>query len=155
MTFGTLIRRSLRFHARAHLGVAIGAAVGSAALIGALVIGDSVRDTLRERALSRLAGTYFALAAQDRTFRSDPIAFNPVSYMDPSGTNTSIVILMPLLPATSGQESMISRPWSTKVLLLPGTASVPSGTARANQIQVYGVDKQFWNFVGASGFAPA
>ena len=41
MTFGTLIRRSLRFHARAHLGVVLGAAVGSAALVGALVVGSS------------------------------------------------------------------------------------------------------------------
>ena len=54
MTFWTLIRRSLRFHARAHLGVVLGAAIGSAALIGALVVGDSVRESLTNMALRRL-----------------------------------------------------------------------------------------------------
>ena len=39
MTFGTLIRRSLRFHWRSHLGVVIGAVIRSAALIGALIVG--------------------------------------------------------------------------------------------------------------------
>ena len=29
MTFWTLIRRSLRFHARSHLGVVLGAGIGS------------------------------------------------------------------------------------------------------------------------------
>ena len=54
VTTGTLIWRSLRFHARAHVGALLGAAVGSAVLIGALVVGDSVRLTLRDRALERL-----------------------------------------------------------------------------------------------------
>ena len=47
MTLWTLIRRSLRYHARAHLGVLLGATVGSAVLIGALLVGDSVRESLR------------------------------------------------------------------------------------------------------------
>src|SRR5713226_6406908 len=54
MTIWTLIRRSLRFHARAHIGVVLGAAVGSAALVGALVVGDSVRGSLRERGAPRM-----------------------------------------------------------------------------------------------------
>src|SRR5438132_7577388 len=64
----TLIRRSLRFHARAHFGVVLGAAIGSAALIGALVVGDSVRESLREKALQRLDNAYFALGPPDRVF---------------------------------------------------------------------------------------
>src|SRR5881394_71317 len=66
MRFGTLIRRSLRFHARSHFGVVLGAAIGSAALIGALVVGDSVRGSLRERALQRLSMAEFALDSGDR-----------------------------------------------------------------------------------------
>jgi len=58
MTFWTLIRRSLRFHARSHVGVVLGATIGSAALIGALVVGDSVRESLREKALQRLDNAY-------------------------------------------------------------------------------------------------
>ena len=68
MTFWLLIRRNLRFHARAHLGVVLGAAVGSAALIGALVVGDSVRESLTDMALRRLGNIHFALATQDRLF---------------------------------------------------------------------------------------
>src|SRR4051812_15820979 len=70
MNFWTLIRRSLRFHARAHLGVVLGAALGSAALIGALVVGDSVRESLRERALARLGTIHFVLGASDRLFQT-------------------------------------------------------------------------------------
>src|SRR5215510_3809485 len=70
MTFRTVIRRSLRFHARSHLGVVLGAIIGSAALIGALVVGDSVRETLRRRALSRLGEIHFALNSGDRFFSS-------------------------------------------------------------------------------------
>src|SRR6266700_5469094 len=66
MTFWTLIRRSLRFHARAHLGVVLGAAIGSAALVGALVVGDSVRESLRERALEGLGKIETALSLSDR-----------------------------------------------------------------------------------------
>src|SRR5262245_19124802 len=69
MTYWTLIRRSLRFHARAHLGVVLGAATGSAVLVGALVVGDSVRGSLRDRALQRLDGIDLAMAAPDRFFR--------------------------------------------------------------------------------------
>ena len=54
MNSWTLIRRSLRFRARAHLGVILGAAAGSAALIGALLVGDSVRASLSDMALARL-----------------------------------------------------------------------------------------------------
>ena len=49
MTLWTLLRRSLRYRARAHLGVVLGAAVGSAALIGALVVGEIGRASCRER----------------------------------------------------------------------------------------------------------
>ena len=68
MTHRTLIRRSLRFHARSHLGVVLGAAIGSAALIGALVVGDSVRDSLRKRALERVGTAQYLLEGRDRVF---------------------------------------------------------------------------------------
>ena len=71
MTFWTLMRRSLRFHARAHLGVVLGAAIGSAALIGALAVGDSVRESLTDMALSRLGPFHFSLATADRLFQWD------------------------------------------------------------------------------------
>src|SRR3974377_722210 len=90
MTFATLIRRSLRFHARSHLGVVLGAAIGSAALIGALVVGDSVRESLLDMALSRLGNIHFALSTQDRLFQSKLrsrlwAAWPPPSFGLPSG----------------------------------------------------------------------
>src|SRR5258706_806110 len=82
MTFRTLIRRSLRFHARSHLGVVLGAAIGSAALIGALIVGDSVRETLRERALQRLANTFFALAPGNKFFCHQLKSYNSAATLD-------------------------------------------------------------------------
>jgi len=118
MTTWTLIRRSLRFHARAHLGVLLGAAVGSAVLIGALLVGDSVRESLREMALVRLGKTYLAMATGDRLFRSE-------------------------LSSTFPSDSS----WAASILALPATASSGDGKARANRVQVLGVDRQFWKFV--------
>ncbi len=116
MTSWKLIARSLRFHARAHLGVVLGAAVGSAALIGALVVGDSVRGSLREMALARLGKIQLALPANDRLFRSE----------------------------LAGEISVsLQRPVAA-VLQLPGTAATGDGSARANRVQVLGVDPTFW-----------
>src|SRR5205085_292401 len=83
MTLKTLIRQSLRFHARSHVGVVFGAMIGSAALIGALVVGDSVKSSLRERALERVGRVQYILETKDRFFSdstntwSDP--FGPPS----------------------------------------------------------------------------
>src|SRR5258707_13657489 len=118
MTFATLIRRGLRFHARAHFGVVVGAAIGSAALIGALLVGDSVRESLRQRALQRLPNTFFALTPSDRVFTHDLVS----RFRD---------FLFP------------------RLLALSGTAQMPSGDSRANQVQIFGVDEKYWSFVGA------
>src|SRR5260370_23058316 len=97
MTFWTLIRRSLRFHARAHIGVVLGAAIASATLIGALVVGDSVKETLRQRALQRLAGAWYALTPADRFFTSNTamcltLGRQGITSLPPGGTT-------PLLPS--------------------------------------------------------
>src|SRR5437588_2084516 len=100
MTFWTLTRRSLRFHARAHFGVVLGAAIGSAALIGALVVGDSVRESLRERALRRVANAFFAMAPAERTFGADPLHFSAFLRIDPSRPSEA-VILQPWFPSSA------------------------------------------------------
>ena len=120
MTSRTLIRRSLRFHARAHVGVVIGAAIAGAALIGALVVGDSVRESLRERALARLGWVHFAMAPQDRFF--SPNLISCFADLRPGSTT------LPPLPRSVSVG-----------LNLPGTISRPDGTARANKINVIGV----------------
>ena len=122
MTLGTLIRRNLRCHWRAHLGVVLGAAVGSAALIGALVVGDSVKGSLREMALGRLGKTYLALPTGDDRFGRN---WRPTSW----GGKASTVIFK--RDRRCGAATAKHRQHQC-------------GTARANQVQVLGVDDRFW-----------
>lgn len=118
MSFLTLVRRSLQFHARAHLGTALGATVGSAILIGALIMGDSVRGSLRDMALDRIGAIEFALLSDDRFFQ-EHLAERVARSLD-----------ITVLP----------------VLQLAGTAARADGTARANAIQLLGITPQFWDF---------
>jgi ABC-type antimicrobial peptide transport system permease subunit len=148
MTFLTLIRRSLRFHARAHLGVVLGAAIGSAALIGALLVGDSVRETLKENALARLGPIHFALSSPDRFFQNKWALYAAVNHEDlrsaPPGpvwlrSYSSSSARMPAARAARLQFSARYLP-SRPALLLPGVAARQDGTARANHVNVIGVD---------------
>ena len=111
MGFWTLVLRSLRFHARAHLGVLLGSVIGSAALVGALIVGDSVRGTLREIALSRLGHTELALIGGDRFFRDA------------------------LADELAGRSVPVA-----PLLQLSGTITSEDGSARANRVQVNGID---------------
>ena len=119
-----LLSRSLFFHLRSHLGVLLGTAVGTAVLVGAFAMGDSLQASLRERALNRLGHVTAAYDGRDRFFEADPGgpvqaqgAPNPVP--DPTG------------------------PTYANVLRLPGLVARQDGSARANRIQVLGVDAAF------------
>src|SRR5439155_27070996 len=134
MTLWTLIRRSLRFHARAHVGVVLGAVIGSAAFIGALVVGDSVKGSLQERALEKLDGAYFALAPPDRVFSADLkwgilTGKDTVQWFDPK-----------LPPALRWKLNPVYQSLGPTMLSFSGTASLRSGSARANHVQVFGVN---------------
>src|SRR6267142_750772 len=141
MTFRTLIRRSLRFHARSHLGVVLGAAIGSAALIGALIVGDSVRETLRERALPRLANAWFALAPVDRFFRRQ---------LEAGARGVMVEHQYSLYRVLPPSSTALAN--AATLLALPGTATQSPSSARANHVQVFGVQKDFWNFAGLLNF---
>jgi ABC-type lipoprotein release transport system permease subunit len=132
MTFGTLIRRSLRFHARSHLGVVLGATIGSTTLIGALVVGDSVRETLRHRALARLGEISYAISSGDRFFLAN------LDERMKSGTRA--------LAVENGRDGSLGLfPGdSSASLLLRATASKQDGTARANQVNALGVEATTW-----------
>lgn len=125
MTLRTLIRRSLRFHARSHLGVLLGAIIGSAALIGALVVGDSVRASLRERALSRLGWVNLAMASGDRFFHPNLRQI----YLRPLGFRTA--------PGASVVEG------AAAALQVEGSVSNVDGSGRANKVNLLGVDSDF------------
>ena len=132
MTFWKLIRRSLRYHARAHLGVVLGAAVGSAALIGALVVGDSVRESLTDIALRRLGPIHFALSTQDRLF---PARLRPRFWAKwPPET----------IRVGSGSVYPIPTQSESAVLALPGVVARQDGAARANRVNVLGIEATVW-----------
>ena len=116
-----LLLRSLRFYWRTHLGVLLGVTVTSAILTGALVVGDSVRDTLRHLALARLGRTELALNAPEHCFRAR------------------------LADELAGELHTMIAP----VILLRGSAARPDGRARANEVQVVGVEDRFWKLGGA------
>lgn len=117
-----LITRSLVFHWRSHAGALLGAAIGTAVLTGALAVGDSVRSSLRRMAIERLGKVDLALAANDRFFREELAA-------DLAGALS-----------TNG-----ARRRAAPVVQVSGTASASDGTARANKVQVLGIDRRFWD----------
>ncbi|SPE61413.1 conserved membrane hypothetical protein [Verrucomicrobia bacterium] len=121
MTIGTLAGRSLRFYWRTHLGVLLGTCVTCAILTGALVVGNSERYTLERMAQARLGKIEMALQTQDRFFRA--------ALADDLETD---------LQATTAP-----------VLTLRGSAALPDGRARANDVQVLGVDDRFWKLGAA------
>jgi len=138
MTFRTLIRRSLRFHLRSHVGTVLGAAVASAVLIGALVVGDSVRGSLRDRALARLGKVHFALSSGDRLFQRnlvDRLSTDSMRF----GVRLDAATRRVVLSSATGQMAT--------ALQLPGVASRQDGSARANRVNVFGVDPELWGLL--------
>jgi ABC-type antimicrobial peptide transport system permease subunit len=111
-----LVLRSLRFYATSHLGTLPGVIVAGAVLVGALAVGDSVRESLRDMALARIGRVSFALAATDRFFRA---------------------------ALADDMRAGISNGLAAAILQLPGTAATPDESARANQVQVLGIDEHF------------
>jgi len=122
LSSSSLIRRSLWFHRRTHAGVVLGAALSTAIIVGALLVGDSVRYSLKRLALARLGNTTHALAAGDRFVRAR---------------------------LASDLQASVDRN-AAAVLLLEGTATRPDGAARANRVQIAGVDDRFWSIGGVA-----
>jgi len=116
MHIWNLIKRSLRFYAKSHIGTVAGAIVASAVLVGALSVGDSVRGSLKDMAMARLGSVEFALVANDRIFR------------DSLG---------------DALQADIQREVASAMVVL-GTGSSDGGAARANRVNVLGVESDFW-----------
>lgn len=129
MTCATFLCRSLRFYFRSHLGVILGSAVGSAALIGALVVGDSVRASLRAMALARIGPITWAIASQDRFFR-DRLA-DDLAAATKSDGGAPLPLAVEVVPA----------------MQLAGTAVRADGSARANRVQILGIDSRWQRLV--------
>lgn len=129
MTFWKLVIRNLWSHRRAHLGAWLGAVVGATALSGALYVGDSVRFSLKEIAMARIGKIEFAALGQDRFFRAE-LAEN--------------------LYQSIGEESRIE-----PLLISRGSVALGDGSARANQVQIMGVDDGFWELARDTDNLPA
>ncbi len=127
MTLGTLIARSLRFYWRTHLGVLAGVAVTGAILTGSLAVGDSVRFTLERLALARLGRVTQALVLPGHFFR------------EKLADDLEAEIQSPVAP----------------VLQVRGSAALPDGRARANDVQVLGVEERFWQLGGTHNMGAA
>lgn len=120
MTSWKLAARSLKYYWRSHLGTLAGAAIATAVLTGALLVGDSVRSSLRQMALAGLGRLDFSVASGDRLFRDD---------------------VLPRLAQKLGGGASVEA-----ALQVTGTASNPNGEARANRVQILGVEPTFWQF---------
>ncbi len=119
--------RSLLFYRRTHASVIIGAAVGTAILVGALAVGDSVRYSLKRLAVWRLGKTRLALVSGDRFFRAE---------------------LADEVAASLGVDA-------APLLQLRGTAARTDAAARANHIQVLGIDERFVTIAAVKALATA
>lgn len=122
MTIARFILRSLVFYWRTHLGVLLGAMLAAAVLTGSLTVGDSVRYRLRQIALERLGETNVALVANEFFFREK--------------------LAQELVPPTKAATA--------PALMLRGTVALPDGSARANNVQIVGVDARFWKMGGSA-----
>jgi len=122
MTSCALITRSLRHYWRTHVGVVLGAVVSTGILTGALIVGDSVRHSLRSIALNRLGRTEFVLTSGERFFQAD-LADRLAEQL-----HTDVV----------------------PILQTQGVAIARGGQARANGVQVNGVDRRFWELARGS-----
>ena len=117
MTIASLIGRTLGFYRRANAGVVLGCTLATAILAGALLVGDSVRESLRAMALARLGKIETGFYTGDRFFR-DALA------------------------------DSLSAPLGGTVapgLQVIGAAANQDRSARANQVQITGVDGRFWS----------
>ena len=119
MTFGKLILRSLRHFRKQHLAVFAGTLISTAVLTGALIVGDSVKYSLRQLVDIRLGNVRFALQTGDRFIQAD--------LAERLEANTSS-------PASS-------------MLIMSGLVKNPESGATVSQVQVLGVEQDFWEFL--------
>ncbi len=124
MSAARFLLRSLTFYWRAHLSVFLGVLVSSSILIGALAVGDSIRHSLRRMALERLGDTEIALASPNRFFR-EALALDLARRLDAS--------VAPLL-------------------IVRGIVARGDGVARANAVQIVGLDEKFFSTAGGAPF---
>ena len=118
MSIFQFIIQSFRHYFRLHLSVILGIALSMAILLGAFIIGDSIQYNLQKITVDRLGKTNHVITAGERIFRSQL-----ADELNNKGLH------------------------STSILRANGIAVFNGGEARANQIQVWGIDETFNTFV--------
>lgn len=126
MNRSRLVLRSVWFHRRSHVAVMIGAAIATAALVGSLIVGDSVRHTLQTTALQRIGAVGVAMPAGDRLFNAD---------------------------LADRMRQALDGP-AAAVLIVRATVSTPDQSAARNDVQLMGVDEQFWSLAPGTRTQP-
>jgi hypothetical protein len=145
MTVVRLALRSLVHFRRTHVSVAFGVASAVAVLAGALLVGSSVRASLAELAVGRLGRAAIVVSAE-RPFaealgeRVSKGSVPEVRGQTPSGPGRGQTLSGPVGGLT---------PW-TPLLSLRGVAVHDASERRAGDVQVYGVDRRFFEFHGVS-----
>ncbi len=122
MTLRSLIFRSVAHYWRTHLGVILGVALAALVLTGSLMVGDSVKATLKAQALARVGQIENALTTGER--------FVPWGGLGASGPPV-VFRLMNHHPQAGA-------------LFIQGSVERADGKARANRVQLIGVDDEFW-----------
>jgi len=122
MKFRTLIWRSVGFYWRTHLGVVLGVMLAALVLTGSLMVGDSVKATLQAQALARVGKIEQVLTTGERF----------VPWVERSGRRASVV------------NHMLGAQVDAGILLVQGSAERVDGKARANRVQLAGVNRDFW-----------
>ena len=133
MTTRRLLLDSIRHYWRTHLGVILGSALAALVLTGALMVGDSVKATLRAQAEARVGKIGEALLCGER--------------------------FVPWPREVEKRPSVVARtfapgPDAAGVLMLSGTAARSDGKARANKVQIVGVDDAFWKLSPSANAVP-
>lgn len=124
-----MITQSIRHNWRTHLGVILGVALAMLVFTGALMVGDSVKGTLRAQAEARVGKIGEALLCGERF----------VPWPADKKKRPTVVARM-FFPGVD----------SAGVLLMHGSAVSGDGKARANKVQVVGVDADFWKLSPSS-----
>ncbi len=111
--------KSLLHFWKLNLTVILGVALSMAILLGAFIVGDTVYNSLQQITLQRLGNTDLVVTAGERLFRKEL--------------------------SSEIEEDDIN---ATPLLFSGGMAVYNGGQARANQLQVWGVDTEFNSFAG-------
>lgn len=120
MSFLKLLIRSFLHYRYSHLGTLLGTALAAAIIIAALTIGNSVQYSLQKIVKTRLGNTAFVITSNNRFFKTD-LADRVVKKLQIK---------------------------TAPVLQYKGMAISGGGEKKINNIQVYGIDKHFWETIG-------